>query len=66
MDTFTKSDPQCTVYLMQNEMWVKIGTTEHIDNNLNPDFKTSVSLDYHFEISQRLKFEFVDLDLNST
>ena len=49
---------------MRNETWEKIGTTEHIDNNLNPDFKTCIPLDYQFEKLQRLKFEFVDVDLN--
>ena len=31
-------------------------------NNLNPDFKTSITLAYYFEKIQSLKFEMVDLD----
>jgi hypothetical protein len=49
MDTFSKSDPICRVYLKMNNNWAKIGETERIDNNLNPEFKNSIQLSYTFE-----------------
>ena len=62
LDTFSKSDPQCRVYEKRGNSWTKIAETECISNNLNPDFKTSITLAYYFEKIQSLKFEMVDLD----
>jgi len=42
MDTFSKSDPICRVYMKMNNQWVKIDETERIDNDLNPEFKKSI------------------------
>ena len=41
---------------------MKIGETEHIENNLNPDFQTAIAVDYHFEKLQKLKFVMNDID----
>ena len=38
LDTFTKSDPKCVVYEMKGSEWIKIGHTETINNDLNPNF----------------------------
>ena len=38
LDYFSKSDPVCRVYMQRNNEWVKLGVTERIDDNLNPDF----------------------------
>ena len=49
MDTFSKSDPICRVYLMTQGVhtnYVKVGETEEIKDNLNPDFKTTIKIDY--------------------
>ena len=59
----TKSDPCCIVYEMQDEKWVKVGQTETINNNLNPDFGTSVKIRYKFSEMQKLKFEINDADV---
>ena len=48
---------------MRNDNWVKIGSTEQIDNDLNPNFKTSITVDYKFEKLQKLKFQLIDGDL---
>lgn len=49
LDVFSKSDPQVRVYELLNNNWQLVGKTETIDNNLNPDFKTIVKVDYNFE-----------------
>ena len=38
LDTWSKSDPKCYVYEKRGGSWIKIGQTETINNNLNPDF----------------------------
>jgi len=48
-DTFSKSDPQCVVYERHYGRWTKIGKTEKIKDNLNPDWRTSFTLAYFFE-----------------
>ena len=35
----------------------KFGRTEHIMNNLNPDFVTTFVIHYFFEEMQKLRFE---------
>ena len=42
-------DPKCILYEKRGKNWVKMGETETINNNLNPDFQTSFSADYFFE-----------------
>lgn len=51
MDTFSKSDPRCTVYELVNNKWIKRGKTESLNNTLNPDFDKHIELDYYFEKS---------------
>jgi hypothetical protein len=62
LDVFSKSDPQCMVYEMVNTHWALIGKTEQIINNLNPDFKTRIVMNYFFERAQNLKFVLIDGD----
>ena len=64
LDFFSKSDPLCILseYNDSIKKWVKLGQTEQVPNNLNPDFKTRFTLNYFYERDQRLKFEMVDVD----
>jgi len=66
LDTFSKSDPRCTVYELVKEKWVKRGKTEMINNTLNPDFESHIEMDYYFERSQDIKFVMKDGDTNSS
>ncbi|OUM69090.1 hypothetical protein PIROE2DRAFT_2974, partial [Piromyces sp. E2] len=59
MDTLSKSDPKLFVFLEQVTIdssgqtvstWMKVGSTEKIDNNLNPTFLKSFIIDYYFEM----------------
>ena len=36
--------------------------TEKVKNNLNPDFAKGITVDYYFEMVQKLKFAVYDVD----
>ncbi|EAL70459.1 phospholipid-binding protein [Dictyostelium discoideum AX4] len=59
-----KSDPLIMVFDKRGEHGesIFVGQTEKINNNLNPEFKKSVIIDYHFENIQNLSFIVVDID----
>lgn len=61
---FGKSDPIVEVYIqLDNTSEFKlVGKTEQITDNLNPDFKEHVQINYIFEINQNLKIEVKDVD----
>jgi len=63
-DTFSKSDPQVTVYCRHSikAQWMEVGKTEVIMNNLNPEFAKPIEIDYFFEEEQQLKFVVYDID----
>ncbi|CAD8133561.1 unnamed protein product [Paramecium octaurelia] len=50
-------DPYVVIYQNNNNHWTIIGQTEVIKNDLNPNYKTSIQLEYHFEVQQHLKLE---------
>ncbi|EGC33615.1 hypothetical protein DICPUDRAFT_154343 [Dictyostelium purpureum] len=63
LDVFSKSDPQVFFFTKKaNSDWKLEGTTEKINNNLNPEFKKSISTVYHFEEIQQIKFVVLDID----
>lgn len=66
MDTFSKSDPRCTVKEQVNGKWIKRGKTESKSNTLNPDFDTHLEMEFFFERTQKLKFVMKDGDTNSS
>ena len=39
-----------------NGLWQEVGRTEVVQNNLSPEFKKKVEMDYTFEKQQQLKF----------
>ena len=49
MDTTSLSDPFIVLYKWVNNGWSKIGSTEIIHDNLNPEFVTKILVDYQFE-----------------
>lgn len=62
-DSTSKSDPLCAVYMQDARgNWVEHARTEMVKNNLNPDFAKGVTLDYFFEMVQKLKFTVYDVD----
>ncbi|XP_034998530.2 copine-3-like isoform X1 [Hippoglossus stenolepis] len=63
MDTFSKSDPLCVLFMNSSgPHWCEIGRTEKIKNSLNPSFSKTFVIDYYFEMVQKLKFEVYDID----
>jgi len=62
LDFVGKSDPQVRVFLQTNGQWGFIGQTEMIKDNLNPQFKQTVAVEFIFETKQALKFEVHDVD----
>ena len=64
LDTFSKSDPVVHVSIKDNKAkpYSLLGKTEQIDNNLNPDFTKTFTIDYYFEKEQWVKFEVFDVD----
>ncbi|CAK55659.1 unnamed protein product (macronuclear) [Paramecium tetraurelia] len=63
-DVLSDSDPQLYVYLTEGKQGAEklIAKTEVKKNNLNPDWKVSVVLDFIFEVNQYLRFLVVDSD----
>ncbi|XP_032822313.1 copine-8-like isoform X1 [Petromyzon marinus] len=68
MDTFSKSDPICVMYVQAvgSQEWREFGRTEVIDNTLNPDFVRKFIMDYLFEERQNLRFDLFDVDSRSS
>ncbi|XP_039646409.1 copine-3-like isoform X2 [Perca fluviatilis] len=63
MDAFSKSDPQCVLFMNSSgPHWCEIGRTEKIENCLNPKFSKTFVVDYYFEMVQKLRFEIYDID----
>ena len=64
MDMFSKSDPLCVVFekAQDRNEWFEIGRTEFIKDTLDPNFEKAIDVDYFFEKTQELKFEFIDDD----
>ena len=63
-DFFGKSDPRAVLYSRKdaNSPWVKIGNTETIQNQLNPNFNTAIQVEFIFETHQYLKVQIEDED----
>ncbi|KAG5474361.1 hypothetical protein LSCM1_03141 [Leishmania martiniquensis] len=62
-DTFSKSDPYVVLYdATLGNTKNAIGKTEVIRNNLNPEFKTCIPVNYFFETRQTLRVEVWDSD----
>lgn len=62
-DYFSKSDPYVEVYIAnQGGQFASVGQTETIQDNLNPNFSKSFTVDYIFEVKQQIRFEVWDYD----
>ncbi|KAK3875167.1 hypothetical protein Pcinc_019948 [Petrolisthes cinctipes] len=63
-DVFSKSDPVCVLFHQPygSKNWTEYKRTECVDNTLNPDFATKITINYHFEEQQLLRFMIYDID----
>ena len=62
LDFFGKSDPRVKLFGQVSGQWTPLGMTETIKDNLNPDFKKTIMVDFIFETKQSLRFEVWDVD----
>ena len=62
LDITSKSDPCAALFEYKDGKWVKIGQTETIKDQLNPDFEKALEVAYFFEKLQKLKFVIIDDD----
>ncbi len=49
-------------FKQSGSLWQKIGQTEVIHDNLNPEFVKKIIVDFHFEQSENYKLEVYDSD----
>ena len=62
-DFGSKSDPFVKLYeVLPNQNRNLIGSSEVVENNLNPDFEKSFQVEYHFESNQKFLIEVYDVD----
>lgn len=61
MDVFTVSDPMCSLKIracnQEHAPWIKVGETEVIDNNLNPQWIKHFNVKYIFHKDVELWFQ---------
>jgi len=62
MDTLSKSDPEVFVFTNINGEWKLLGSTEKINNSLNPKFTRPVPVEFIFETNQPFRFAVYDID----
>lgn len=66
LDTFSKTDAFIVLYQLKKQgnqtLKQQVGRTECIYDNLNPDFVTSIQVDYLFEESQTFLLQAWDMD----
>jgi hypothetical protein len=62
MDVHSLTDAFVVVWLVSGQRLVKVGQTEVVADNLNPQFLTTVNIDYFFEQQQNLRLDIYDAD----
>ena len=64
MDVGSLTDPFCVLYHLKGKTKekVRLGNTELIQDNLNPEFVTNLQVDYFFEENQKFLIEVYDAD----
>ena len=50
LDNFSKTDPYVKVFMKEEKgTWNEIGETEKQQNDLDPEFKESIQVNYYFQ-----------------
>ncbi|XP_033740156.1 copine-3-like isoform X3 [Pecten maximus] len=65
LDTFTKSDPMCVLFVKSMGKWVEYDRTESIINTLNPKFEKSFVIEFDPRTYQYMRFSIYDIDYNN-
>ncbi|KAK2572719.1 Copine-1 [Acropora cervicornis] len=61
LDSFTKSDPMCVLYVKKFGQWMEYGRTESIPNCLQPKFVETFIIEANKTMYSRLRFSVFDL-----
>ncbi|KAM7439897.1 hypothetical protein ABFA07_010761 [Porites harrisoni] len=61
LDTFSRSDPMCVLYVKRLGQWMEYGRTESIPNNLHPKFIETFIIEANTTLYPRLRFSVFDL-----
>ncbi len=63
-DLFSPSDPILVVDIMDGRsgLFQRLGETEWIKNNANPEFQKEIEFDYVFEKKQHIRITILDVD----
>lgn len=62
MDTFSKTDTVIYLYKKSGDLWIMVGQTEVIHDNLNPKFVSKFSLEYEFHKKDIFRADMYDID----
>lgn len=67
-DLLSKSDPYCVVSMKEpwQDQYYEIERTETINDTLEPQWVKKVVLNYNFETIQKIKFEVMEKDIQSS
>lgn len=67
-DLLSKSDPYCVVSMKEpwQDQYYEIARTETINDTLNPQWVKKVVVNYNFETIQKVRFEIMEKDLQSS
>ncbi|KAH9509557.1 Copine-3 [Bulinus truncatus] len=61
-DIGSLSDPCAVLHMKQEGKYKEVGRTETVKNSLDPTFAKTITLDYHFEIVQKVRVRVYDVD----
>jgi hypothetical protein len=62
LDTFTRTDGMAVLSKQNGKSWQKLGMTEVIDDNLNPQWVKQFDVQYNFEVPENYKIDVYDID----
>ena len=62
LDKKSRTDPFCVIWQMKGSQKAFIGQTECILDSMNPEFVTSIDVEYRFEENQKFIIEVYDAD----
>lgn len=61
LDTFSRTDPMCVLYVKKLGQWMEHGRTESIPNSLHPKFVETFIIEANATVHPRLRFSVFDL-----
>ena len=65
LDSGSKTDPFLVLWQMNGKQQQRLGQTEVIADNLDPEFVKEIKVDYYFEQQQKFRVDVYDVDDNT-